>query len=116
MSPTHIGITVTGAIMAGLAILRGDFAGALKILVESACKAVGIDPKPVMALLKKAAGAIKLIFKNPIRFVKTFIKAIGMAFDDFKDNFGKYLKAGLQTFVFGEVGKAGTSVPEHDAS
>ena len=28
--------TVMGAIMAGLAILRGDFAGALKILVESA--------------------------------------------------------------------------------
>ena len=62
--------------------------------------------------LLKAAGAIKQIFKHPIRFVRTFIKAIGMAFDDFKDNYGKYLKAGLQSFVFGEVGKGLASTIE----
>ena len=29
---------------------EGDFAAALKILIESACRAIGISPKPVMKL------------------------------------------------------------------
>ena len=40
------------------------------------------------------------------------IKAVGMAFNQFKDNFAKYMKEAFQKWLFGELGKAGLKMPK----
>ena len=102
---------IKGAIEVGKALLKGDFKGALKALFENALKAVGADDKTVTKLLQKAGGAIDNIFKKPIRFIKTLIKAIGEGFRMFKDNFLKHLKSGLQDWLFGTLAGAGLQLP-----
>ena len=71
----------------------------------------GADDKAVTTLLKKAGDAIDNIFKKPIVFIKTLIKAIGKGFTMFKDNFLKHLKSGLQDWLFGTLANAGLQLP-----
>ena len=67
----------------GMALLKGDFVGVLRAIFVNAIKAVGADPKRVDKFIERAGSAIDNIFKKPLRFIGTLIKAIGQGFKKF---------------------------------
>ncbi len=54
----------------------------------------------------------KNIFKHPIRFIKTLIKAVSQGFALFKDNFMSHLQKGFQEWLFGSLAKGGIKLPD----
>jgi Domain of unknown function (DUF4157)/APOBEC-like N-terminal domain len=60
--------------------------------------------------LKKAAGALKSIFKNPIGFVGNLVRASKQGFQQFADNIGKHLKASLINWLTGSL--SGVYIPK----
>ena len=80
----------------GMALLKGDFVGVLRAIFVNAIKAVGADPKRVDKFIERAGSAIDNIFKKPLRFIGTLIKAIGQGFKKFFKKAPKMSKIGQQ--------------------
>ena len=71
----------------------------------------GINPEPIINFIIKAGQAILAILKNPFRFLKTIIKAIKeLRLKSFLETL-KVSEIGPYQFLFGQLGKAGISVP-----
>ena len=96
----------------GMALLKGDFVGVLKAIFTNALKAAGADPKKVDDFIARAGSAIDNIFKKPLRFIGTLLKAIGQGFKGFFKNFVNYLKSAMQEWLFGAIAGAGIKMPE----
>lgn len=60
--------------------------------------------------LKKAAGALKTIFKNPISFVGNLVKAGKLGFQNFADNIGQHLKTSIIEWLTGSL--PGVYIPQ----
>jgi hypothetical protein len=65
----------------------------------------------LMGILRKAAGVIELIIKDPIQFLKNLIGGLKQGFLNFKANIGKHLQQGLMNFLTGAVGNTGITMP-----
>ncbi|MFP3643374.1 DUF4157 domain-containing protein [Paraburkholderia sp. SIMBA_054] len=60
--------------------------------------------------LKKAAGALKTILKNPIPFVGNLVKAGKLGFQNFADNIGQHLKTSIIEWLTGSL--PGVYIPQ----
>lgn len=56
-----------------------------------------------LAYLKKTGAALKSIIKDPMPFVRNLIRAAKLGFQNFGDNFGAHLKAGLIDWLTGSL-------------
>ncbi len=57
----------------------------------------------IMVYIKKTGAALKSIIKNPLPFVGNLVKAAKLGFQNFADNFGGHLKAGLIDWLTGSL-------------
>src|SRR5262249_32839884 len=55
------------------------------------------------AYVKKTGAALKSILKNPLPFVGNLVKAAKLGFQNFANNFGTHLKAGLIDWLTGSL-------------
>ena len=62
----------------------------------------GGQPRPLV-YLKKTGAALKSILKNPLPFVGNLVRAAKLGFQNFADNFGSHLKAGLIDWLTGSL-------------
>lgn len=79
---------------------------------EKALAIAGVPKNVVMGLISKGRRTLMTIIDEPGRFINTLIKAVGQGFRQFADNIGKHLKAGLFSWLFGSMRKAGIQLPE----
>jgi len=56
-----------------------------------------------LSYIKKTGAALKSILKNPLPFVGNLVKAGKLGFQNFADNFGTHLKAGLIDWLTGSL-------------
>lgn len=56
-----------------------------------------------LSYIKKTGAALKSILKNPLPFVGNLVKAAKQGFQNFADNFGTHLKAGLIDWLTGSL-------------
>jgi uncharacterized protein DUF4157/DNA/RNA non-specific endonuclease len=56
-----------------------------------------------LTYLKKTGAALKGILKNPLPFVHNLVNAAKLGFQNFADNFGSHLKAGLIDWLTGSL-------------
>ncbi len=57
----------------------------------------------IMVYIKKTGAALKSIIKNPLPFVGNLVKAAKLGFQNFSDNFGAHLRAGLIDWLTGSL-------------
>lgn len=81
---------------------------AIKGVVETILKLKDL----LLGVLKKAAGVINQIIKDPIGFLSNLVGAIKQGLNQFVANIGKHLQAGLLSWLFGALGEAGIQLPE----
>lgn len=77
----------------------------LKIIIE-------VVAPGVMPYLAKAAGAFNTIVRDPVRFVRTLVRAAVQGFRQFASNFLTHLKASLIGWLTGALGGAGIYIPQ----
>lgn len=99
-----------GGVFAGFI---GDFlswaGGTVLSLLEIILEVVAPAAVPY---LKKAGGAFKTIIKDPIRFVRTLVRAAVQGFKQFASNFLTHLKASLIGWLTGALGGTGVYIPQ----
>lgn len=66
----------------------------------------------LLGVLKKAAGVIDQIIKDPIGFLSNLVSAIKQGLNQFVANIGKHLQEGLMAWLFGALAGAGLQLPE----
>ena len=59
----------------------------------------------------RAGDVVDKILDDPISFLNNLIAAVKQGFSQFADNIWAHLKKGLLTWLFGEVAKAGLTIP-----
>ncbi|MBJ7597144.1 hypothetical protein [Candidatus Nephthysia bennettiae] len=59
----------------------------------------------------RAAAVAGQIIRHPIRFLENLVDAVKQGFDLFTNNIEKHLKEGVISWLFGEVAKAGITLP-----
>jgi len=64
----------------------------------------------IMGYVKRTGAALKSILKNPLPFVGNLVKAAKLGFQNFADNFGGHLKAGLIDWLTGSL--SGVYIPK----
>ena len=64
----------------------------------------------IMVYIKKTGAALKSIIKNPLPFVGNLVRAAKTGFQNFADNFGGHLKAGLIDWLTGSL--SGVYIPK----
>ncbi len=94
------------------AVITGDFAGALRIAVQSACDIAGIDSKPIFDFFDRAGETVTKILKNVPGFLNNLITAVGMGIRSFGDNILTHLKAGLIQWLTGALSGGGITLPQ----
>jgi hypothetical protein len=89
-----------------------------KGLLDKAKDAVGEmveSIKKMKAMLEnmaaRAANVVDRILDDPISFLNNLVAAVKQGFMQFADNIWTHLKKGLLTWLFGEVAKAGLTIP-----
>ncbi len=80
--------------------------------VKGMIEAIGKIKDMLVSLAARVAGVIGDIIAHPIRFLENLIGAVKQGFDQFVDHIWTHLKKGLLTWLFGEVAKAGITLPE----
>ena len=99
-----------GGVFAGFI---GDFlswaGGTVLSLLEIILEVVAPAAVPY---LKKAGGAFKTIIKDPIRFVRTLVRAAVQGFKQFASNFLTHLKNSLIQWLTGAMGGMGVYIPQ----
>ncbi len=66
----------------------------------------------LMDMLNRAAGAIELIIKDPVKFLGNLLEGVKMGFMQFVGNIGKHLQSALMGWLTGALGPAGITLPE----
>ncbi len=88
------------------AVLTGDWAAALKQVLEAALKLVGIAPAKFYAFVGRVMATIGTIVRHPIRFLSHAVRAIVGGVELFAGNFFTHLKAGVIGWLTGALGGA----------
>jgi hypothetical protein len=68
-----------------------------------------VSPR-ALGYIKRTGSALKSILKNPLPFVRNLVKAAKLGFQNFADNFGMHLKAGLIEWLTGAL--SGVYIPK----
>lgn len=66
----------------------------------------------LMKVLAKALDTIEVIIAHPIRFLGNLVDAVGQGIRNFVSNILTHLKQGFFEWLFGEVAKAGITLPK----
>ncbi len=103
---------LTAAVQFAGAMLKGDFAEALKIAFMATCKVAGIDPNPILNFINKAGETIGLIFKNPAAFFGNVAGGVKLGIDQFVKNIKKHLISGLISWLTGAMSDVPIQLPE----
>lgn len=100
--------------MGGLIAKIGKFLldAALKF-IRWALEAVGIDPEPVLNVIKKVAGVIVAIVKNPIGFLKNLFAAVKGAFKGFFENIKDNILEAVMGWITGKMEGTGIEIPKN---
>lgn len=80
--------------------------------VKGMIEAIGRIKDMLVSLAERVAGVIGDIIAHPIAFLENLVAAVKQGFDQFVGNIWTHLKKGLMTWLFGEVAKAGITLPE----
>ena len=94
------------------AVLRGDFAEALRVAIQAACDIAGIDSGPIFGFIRRAGALLKKIFRAPGRFFRNLFKAVGGGVRRFARNIKKHLIAGLFGWLTGVLSEGGIELPK----
>lgn len=94
------------------AMLKGDFAEALKIAFMATCKVAGIDPNPILNFINKAGETISLIFKNPAAFFSNVAGGVKLGINQFVKNIKKHLISGLISWLTGAMSDVPIQMPQ----
>ncbi|WP_299484207.1 DUF4157 domain-containing protein [uncultured Roseibium sp.] len=100
-----------GAIRMAGALMTGDFAGAARIAVETACEIAGIDPKPVFDFFDRAKSQLVAILKSPGKFINNVMTAVGMGVRGFAERFGQHFKTGAIQWLTGALSAVPITLP-----
>lgn len=103
---------LTAAVQFAGAMLKGDFAEALKIAFMATCKVAGIDPTPILNFINKAGETIGMIFKNPAAFFGNVAGGVKLGIDQFVKNIKKHLISGLIGWLTGAMSDVPIQMPE----
>ncbi|MCE7991879.1 MAG: DUF4157 domain-containing protein [Roseivirga sp.] len=103
---------LTAAVQFAGAMLKGDFAEALKIAFMATCKVAGIDPTPILNFINKAGETIGIIFKNPAAFFGHVAGGVKLGIDQFVKNIKKHLISGLISWLTGAMSDVPIQLPE----
>lgn len=102
---------LTAAVQVAGALLKGDFAEALKIAFFATCKIAGIDPTPIMNFINKAGETINMIFKNPAAFFRNVAGGVKLGINQFVKNIKKHLISGLISWLTGAMSDVPIQMP-----
>jgi ABC-type proline/glycine betaine transport system permease subunit len=102
---------LTAAVQVAGALLKGDFAEALKIAFFATCKIAGIDPTPIMNFINKAGETINLIFKDPAAFFGNVAGGVKLGINQFVKNIKKHLISGLISWLTGAMSDVPIQMP-----
>ncbi|MBG6204909.1 hypothetical protein IWQ48_006079 [Labrenzia sp. EL_13] len=100
-----------GAIRMAGALMTGDFAGAARIAVETACEIAGIDPQPIFDFFDRAKSQIMAILKSPGKFINNVMTAVGMGVRGFAERFGQHFKTGAIQWLTGALSAVPITLP-----
>lgn len=97
----------------------GEMKAANKGLVDQAKEAVAgviqtiVNLKNMLlGVLARAANAIDLVIKDPIKFLGNLVSAVGLGVKNFASRIGEHLKQGFMEWLFGAVAAAGIQLPK----
>ncbi len=85
------------------AAATGDFAGALRAVIEGACDIAGVSPKPIFDFLDRAGKAVNSILKDPVGFISNLFRAIGAGMSGFFGNIRTHLISGVIGWLTGAL-------------
>ncbi len=88
------------------------FVGRLVIvLVELLLNMMGIPPELIHSIISQTLEAIETIKNDPINFLINLVRAMGLGFKYFFENFLTHLLDGLQKWLFGQLEEANIKPP-----
>ncbi|CAB3778790.1 hypothetical protein LMG28614_00734 [Paraburkholderia ultramafica] len=97
----------------------GEMKAANKGLLDQAKEAVAGVIQTILNLknmllgvLARAANAIDLVIKDPIKFLGNLVSAVGLGVKNFASRIGEHLKQGFMEWLFGAVAQAGIQLPK----
>lgn len=93
------------------AVATGDFAEALRAIIEGACDIAGINSKPVFDFFDRAGKMIMTILKDPVPFIRNLFGAIGDGFGAFFKNIRTHLISGVVGWLTGALGEVQLTGP-----
>ncbi len=85
------------------AAATGDFAGALRAVIEGACDIAAVSPKPIFDFLDRAGKAVNSILKDPVGFISNLFRAIGAGMSGFFGNIRTHLISGVIGWLTGAL-------------
>ncbi len=83
-----------------------------ELIVEGIFSLAGKFGKQAMTFLKSAGKLLGKIWKDPLKFAKTLLNAVGQGFKKFYASIGKHLKGALIGFIFGTLAGSGLQIPK----
>lgn len=97
--------------------LMGDlvsFAGAalMKLLELIYEAAMGAGGARILAILKRARNTFLTIIRDPVRFLRNLLGAVGQGVRQFMNNILAHLRTGVIAWLTGPVAQAGIQIPE----
>jgi phage-related protein len=96
------------AINAALSVLQaaltGDWGAVLRQVLDGILSLLGIDPAAFHAMIAQATEAIDTIVNDPGAFVGNMLDAVVGGIQQFADNFGDHLRAGIIGWLTGALG------------
>jgi hypothetical protein len=98
-----------------IAALQSEHAGFLSRALSAVTGVIATILEMKNLLLKvlaKAIATIKVIIADPIRFLGNLVDAVGLGIRNFVGNILTHLKQGFFEWLFGEVAKAGITLPK----
>ena len=66
----------------------------------------------LLGVLARAANAIDLVIKDPIKFLGNLVAAVKLGVQNFASRIGEHLKQGFMDWLFGAVAEAGIQMPK----
>lgn len=93
------------------AVATGDFAEALRAIVEGACEIAGVDPKPVFDFFDRAGKAVTTILRDPVGFIGKLFGAVGDGMAAFFRNIRTHLISGVIGWLTGALAEVQLTGP-----
>lgn len=103
---------LTAAVQFAGAMLKGDFAEALKIAFMATCKVAGVNPDTILNFINKAGKAISTIFNDFVAFASNLFKAVNLGASQFVTNIKTHLISGLIGWLTGAMSDVPIQMPE----